>query len=189
MIQSSGMSSRHPWLGQGLSSARALAPRQAGSKSRGVHQLCMPPTPSNVSHAHHNLTQAAPEGSGRKFKVGPMALRTWWFDQRLLTLLESGKQGPGPRQVVVLGAGMDTRPWRLQLPLGEREMGEMPFTNVRADLWMSHAQYARLLTRFQDAPVLHVLCIGAFNPSLAGPQQNRGYMDPAPSPLLRCQLV
>ncbi|KAL6769918.1 hypothetical protein ACKKBG_A32875 [Auxenochlorella protothecoides x Auxenochlorella symbiontica] len=62
--------------------------------------------------------QAAPEGSGRKFKVGPMALRTWWFDQRLLTLLESGKQGPGPRQVVVLGAGMDTRPWRLQLPLG-----------------------------------------------------------------------
>jgi O-methyltransferase involved in polyketide biosynthesis len=93
--------------------------------------------------------QKAPEGSGRKYKIGMMAIRTKWFDDQLEAALgmpstvnstttdyiyrpnlsslppppsSSKPSSPTssrsllPRQVVVLGAGMDTRPWRLHLP-------------------------------------------------------------------------
>lgn len=54
---------------------------------------------------------------GRRFCVSNVGARVWWFDARLLAALRA----PGaPRQVVVLGAGCDSRPWRLALPPGVR---------------------------------------------------------------------
>jgi hypothetical protein len=39
---------------------------------------------------------------------------------RLEGYLASPRLEHAPRQVVMLGAGMDSRPWRLKLPAGER---------------------------------------------------------------------
>lgn len=85
----------------------------------------------------------APQGSERKFKVGKMAIRTRWFDDQIEaalgmpvsthipaclraagapTTVDLGAyvwahpQGHEPRQLVMLGAGMDSRPWRMKLP-------------------------------------------------------------------------
>ena len=70
----------------------------------------------------------------RLYAYSEVALTTWWFDQHILTILTlntvssargwlsarlrnsaRGLAGP-PRQVVVIGSGFDTRPWRLALP-------------------------------------------------------------------------
>lgn len=52
----------------------------------------------------------------RRHKVSNVAARVFWFDQEIL---EAVRRQPEPRpQVVVLGSGMDTRPWRLALPPG-----------------------------------------------------------------------
>jgi Leucine carboxyl methyltransferase len=86
--------------------------------------------------------------TGRTHQVGRVAIRTLWFDTQLLAALDPARQpqpllaelrpgassissnGSGsavqlrltanatPGQVVMLGAGMDTRAWRLQLPPG-----------------------------------------------------------------------
>lgn len=66
------------------------------------------------------LLQPAQAGAGRRFKVGAMALRTWWFDRHILEELGALHSARRPVQalpsvqVVLLGAGMDTRPWRLE---------------------------------------------------------------------------
>jgi O-methyltransferase involved in polyketide biosynthesis len=87
----------------------------------------------------------APADSGRKIKVNAMAVRTRWFDDQVEAALgvpapaprgggeaadeyypeehaapptPGGRAPPRPRQVVVLGAGMDARAWRLTLPQG-----------------------------------------------------------------------
>lgn len=70
----------------------------------------------------------------RMYKISQVAARSWWFDRQIMTALTSpavpaskgwlsarltnSARGPSapPRQVVVLGAGMDSRPWRLPLP-------------------------------------------------------------------------
>jgi O-methyltransferase involved in polyketide biosynthesis len=87
--------------------------------------------------------------TGRTYEVGRVAIRTLWFDTQLLAALDPARQpqpllaqlqtmGSGyssngsssgvqlrltanatPRQVVMLGAGMDTRAWRLHLPPGD----------------------------------------------------------------------
>ncbi len=86
--------------------------------------------------------------TGRTYEVGRVAIRTLWFDTQLLAALDPARQpqpllaelrprgsavssngsssavqlgltaNATPRQVVMLGAGMDTRAWRLQLPPG-----------------------------------------------------------------------
>lgn len=92
------------------------------------------------------LAAACPMGPGmdglpgrRLYKISQVAARTWWFDRQLMTALtspavpaskgwlsarlgSSSSRGPSapPRQVVVLGSGMDSRPWRLPLPPGTR---------------------------------------------------------------------
>ncbi|KAL4447524.1 hypothetical protein ABPG75_004743 [Micractinium tetrahymenae] len=85
----------------------------------------------------------APEGSERRYKVGKMAIRTRWFDDQIEAALGmpvsthipaclraagapstvdlgayvwTHPQGQEPRQLVMLGAGMDSRPWRMKLP-------------------------------------------------------------------------
>lgn len=50
-------------------------------------------------------------GEGRKGMDGRFAVRTRYFDDAIVHALQGGA-----RQVVMLGAGMDTRPWRLALP-------------------------------------------------------------------------
>ncbi|KAI3429344.1 hypothetical protein D9Q98_005439 [Chlorella vulgaris] len=87
--------------------------------------------------------ESAPKGSGRMFKIGKMAIRTRWFDDQIQAALgmpvSAGIPGPlraatasehidmasyvwrhpdghQPRQLVMLGAGMDSRPWRMKLP-------------------------------------------------------------------------
>ncbi|CAL8462346.1 g1879 [Coccomyxa elongata] len=49
----------------------------------------------------------------RKYLVGRVALRTLYYDDHLLAACKAGA-----RQVVLLGAGMDSRAWRLDLPEG-----------------------------------------------------------------------
>lgn len=76
--------------------------------------------------------QPAPKGSGRKIKINLMAIRTKWFDDQLEASLgmplptvanpeaeyvaSTSSPGNAPRQCVLLGAGMDSRAWRLKLP-------------------------------------------------------------------------
>ena len=80
--------------------------------------------------------QPAPKDSGRKIKINLMAIRTKWFDDQLEVSLgmpvsqaiqdaedyvgNTATPGNAPRQCVVLGAGMDSRPWRLKLPASLR---------------------------------------------------------------------
>lgn len=80
--------------------------------------------------------QPAPTDSGRKIKINMMAIRTKWFDDQLEVSLgmpvskaiqdakdyvgTTATSGTAPRQCVVLGAGMDSRPWRLKLPASLR---------------------------------------------------------------------
>lgn len=78
--------------------------------------------------------EAQGEPGKRLYMMTEVAIGTWWFDREILNALTSpavsstrgwlsarlrnsarGAMGP-PRQVVVLGAGLDTRPWRLPLP-------------------------------------------------------------------------
>eukprot|EP00889_Picochlorum_renovo_P006136 jgi/Picre1/33166/NNA_008491.t1 len=73
-------------------------------------------------------------GKKRLYKMTEVALGTWWFDRQIMTIMTTntkssargwlsarlrnsafGLAGP-PRQVVVIGSGMDTRPWRMALP-------------------------------------------------------------------------
>jgi O-methyltransferase involved in polyketide biosynthesis len=74
-------------------------------------------------------------GGGRRYCIANVGARVSWFDRHLEAALagkplgDGGSVGsstataaaaspPPPRQVVILGAGYDTRPWRLQLPAG-----------------------------------------------------------------------
>ena len=58
---------------------------------------------------------AEPEkGQRRKYQVGRVALRSVFFDSEIMRAISAGAN-----QVVVLGAGMDCRAWRLDLPAGE----------------------------------------------------------------------
>ena len=52
--------------------------------------------------------------SKRKYAVGRVTLRTLFFDEHVLSAVREGA-----KQVVLLGAGMDCRAWRLDLPAGE----------------------------------------------------------------------
>lgn len=60
----------------------------------------------------------------RRTKASRFAFRARWFDDRILAALAGGtgqqqqQQQAVPRQVVLLGSGMDTRAWRLALPPG-----------------------------------------------------------------------
>lgn len=59
----------------------------------------------------------------RRFCFSNVASRVWWFDRQLEAALGASAGGASsrpPRQVVVLGAGMDSRPWRMELPPGVR---------------------------------------------------------------------
>ena len=60
-------------------------------------------------------------------QAGRLAVRTFWFDRRVAEALGSkfgSGAGSAPRQVVLLGAGMDTRAWReLGFPAGVETFG------------------------------------------------------------------
>lgn len=77
--------------------------------------------------------KTAPSGFNRRYKLNARAMRTRWFDDQIEASLDMFNHSleeyskrkyvaktvtPGhrPRQVVMLGAGMDSRPWRLRLP-------------------------------------------------------------------------
>lgn len=66
-----------------------------------------------------HFEDAAEEGEeaskpDRTYLVGRVALRTLFYDDHLLAAVKGG----AIRQVVLLGAGMDSRAWRLDLPKG-----------------------------------------------------------------------
>jgi O-methyltransferase involved in polyketide biosynthesis len=72
----------------------------------------------------------------RLYKISPIAARTWWVDRSILTALttpaipgtkgwlsarlSASARGPSapPQQLVIVGSGMDSRPWRLPMPPG-----------------------------------------------------------------------
>ncbi len=72
-------------------------------------------TPSVLLLSPQPCDGADPQkGQKRKYQVGRLTLRTLFFDDQLLSACKAGAS-----QVVVLGAGMDGRAWRLDLPAGE----------------------------------------------------------------------
>ena len=58
-----------------------------------------------------NLPADSPH-RGRAFKVSNVAPRVWWFDRQAEAALGGRTGGKPLTQVVVMGSGMDTRPWR-----------------------------------------------------------------------------
>lgn len=82
------------------------------------------------------IIPAGPHPGRRLYKISPIAARTWWVDRSILTALttpaipgtkgwlsarlSASARGPSapPRQLVLVGAGMDSRAWRLPLPPG-----------------------------------------------------------------------
>jgi methyltransferase (TIGR00027 family) len=62
----------------------------------------------------------------------PMVLRARFFDEWLLGALA----GDGPRQVVLLGSGLETRAWRLNWPAGTTafEIDRGPALHLKADM-------------------------------------------------------
>lgn len=58
------------------------------------------------------------KGQKRNYQVGRLTLRTLFFDDQVLSAVKAGAS-----QVVILGAGMDCRAWRLDLPAGEDHGG------------------------------------------------------------------
>ena len=69
--------------------------------------------------------------TAHKLQAGRLAVRTHWFDRQIHAALthapSAAADGAGnQRQVVLLGAGMDTRPWRdLEYPSGADPMVRM----------------------------------------------------------------
>eukprot|EP00884_Botryococcus_braunii_P022273 jgi/Botrbrau1/872/Bobra.0352s0061.1 len=123
-----------PQEGAGTYPSRSRAARDAGPEDSGVGTAAGADGAGQFS------------GEGSRF-VTRIAIRTKWFDDRLLQALSgaapgatglqlrmgpapSGGEGvyvdlhavalPLPQQVVLLGAGMDSRAWRLPLPPGTR---------------------------------------------------------------------
>lgn len=103
--------------------------------------LAGPRAMADATKRAHRAMHAAEGVNGRSFRVTPVAIRTLWFDRQLQyalalerhpaplrlsltaangTLQVAMRATPVPTQVVVLGAGMDTRAWRsdLKLPPG-----------------------------------------------------------------------
>ena len=74
------------------------------------------------------------QNNKRKYCVTRFALRTKLLDDMLLDAVHdnrmSQQQLQPARQVVVLGAGMDTRPWRLQLPQGRHSCLFISFMSI-----------------------------------------------------------
>lgn len=85
---------------------------------------------SKVLQQAKSRQSVAPEGSGRRFKINRIAIRTKWFDDQLRASLgvpvppptshvvgtRGGEADAIPLQVVELGAGLSSRPWRLDMP-------------------------------------------------------------------------
>lgn len=69
------------------------------------------------SESHSRQKEDSSGKPQREHMVGRVALRTLFFDAKITAALE-GKHGPKAKQVVLLGAGMDTRAWRLKMPAG-----------------------------------------------------------------------
>ncbi|CAK0745425.1 hypothetical protein CVIRNUC_001619 [Coccomyxa viridis] len=95
--------------------AEVLAGRQAMKKAKATLK-------GMATDEHGGETDGASDGqrsdhTKRRYMVGRVALRTKFFDTRLLEAVSSGPPA-AVRQVVLLGAGMDTRAWRSPLPEG-----------------------------------------------------------------------
>ena len=70
-------------------------------------------------HDAQNFIGLEPQAPGAKRKVGGLTVRTLYLDKAILDALQ--KAGGSPiQQVVLLGSGMDSRAWRLDLPAGTR---------------------------------------------------------------------
>lgn len=72
---------------------------------------------SAIEQVMLELADKKASSSGRTFCLTRFAMRTRWIDDRILHAIHPSRELQ-VRQVVVLGAGMDTRPWRLHLPAG-----------------------------------------------------------------------
>ena len=88
------------------------------------------------------------KSASRLCSISTVAARTWWIDRAILTALTTpavpgtrgwlsarltgSARGPSspPRQLVLLGAGMDSRAWRLPLPLNGLKVFEVDRQDV-----------------------------------------------------------
>jgi O-methyltransferase involved in polyketide biosynthesis len=111
---------------------------------------------------HQGALPAGPHPGRRLYKISPIAARTWWVDRSILTALttpaipgtkgwlsarlSASARGPSspPRQLVLVGAGMDSRAWRLPLPpsLAVFEIDRSDVLNAKK--WSLHKSGAEL---------------------------------------------
>jgi hypothetical protein len=123
----------------------ATDPSNPTSSSSHPQATPMEATSSGAAVAHEETStstrEEGGEGRSRPRMVTLIAIRTKWFDDRILQALREGAgprvavglqpdaatrvgvelrvcEPPRPLQVVLLGAGMDSRAWRLPLPPG-----------------------------------------------------------------------
>jgi O-methyltransferase involved in polyketide biosynthesis len=98
------------------------AVRQALLLARPWSQPAGPAAAASSNAAEGAALRQSPQPPlQRRFCFSNVAARVWWFDQQLMAALAAPAQAQGrspPRQVVVLGAGFDSRPWRMALPAG-----------------------------------------------------------------------
>ncbi|PRW60657.1 S-adenosyl-L-methionine-dependent methyltransferase [Chlorella sorokiniana] len=102
--------------------------------------------------------QAKQTSPARRFCFSNVSTRVWWFDRQLTAALAGPSQ---PRQVVVLGAGLDSRPWRMALPPGVR-WWEVDMPHVVAAKRRQLAQLGAALTAAAPAAHAHPLRAAAW---------------------------
>lgn len=109
---------------------------------------------SHLVSSHSVHTQEWVNNGGqkrRKVQYSRMAVRTRFVDDRITKFLHSQ---PGPKQVVLLGAGMDSRAWRMPLPEGKHysslsfvdpalPCSPHPFSNLSTSTHLHPLQHCR----------------------------------------------
>jgi O-methyltransferase involved in polyketide biosynthesis len=148
--------------GKARAAARAVETLEAEEGRLFADELAVALSGQAAFASALKAAQPWPQGPGRRlYTIAPLAAATWWVDRALLTALTTpaipptkgwlsarlslSARGPSapPRHVVLLGAGMDTRAWRLPLPPGikwfEVDRGEV-LTAKRRSLAHSGAE-------------------------------------------------
>jgi O-methyltransferase involved in polyketide biosynthesis len=155
--------------------ARALEDEGETDDTRLLHDPLAKHLAGSVALRQATKRRArAPQGFDRKYMISRLAVRTRWFDDQLeecLGMPESYRSSPHrdhivatagtsasksssantqrlPCQVVELGAGLSTRPWRLHLPASLKwfDVDRQDVIDVKEDLLMEHGAEVEIMS-------------------------------------------
>lgn len=128
------------------------------SSSDAADQAAVTQPAAGQSLPQQQEQQAQQTDAARRFCYSNVSARVWWFDRQLTAALARPSQ---PRQVVVLGAGLDCRPWRMALPPGVR-WWELDMPHVVAAKRHQLEQLGAALSAAAPAAHAHPLCAAAW---------------------------